>query len=112
MQTLTERSATQPGSTGALDEGEIRQSQDWTIPKVTVQLRQELRDGQGPSRVISSVTGITVKITAGISWLYKLLVGPPMSQRDRFRYSAASAQVQKHKAMATCWAQGPTRGFF
>ena len=111
MQTLTERSATRPGPAGTLEEGKIRRFDSRIIPPKKVQLGQELDDGKGPSRVTLSVTGLTVKIIAGFSWLYKLLAGPPMSQRDRFRYSATVAQIQKHKAMATCWAYQPTRGF-
>ena len=112
MQTLTESSASRPRSAATLDEGEIRRLDTRRTLPVKVQLGQEWDDGNGPSRVTSSVTGLTVKFTAGLSWLYKLLAGHPVSQQDRFRYSATAAQVQKHKAMATCWAQQPTRGFF
>ena len=106
MQTLTKRPARK------LEKEGIRRFDPRRIPPVKVQLRQEWDDGMDPGRVMSSVTGLTVKITGGFSWLYRLLAGPPMSQRDRFRYSATLAQVQKHKAMATCWAYQPTRGFF
>ena len=108
MQTLTERSSTQPRPAGALGEGEIRRSDPRTTLPEKVQLRQEWDDGKGLSRV---TLGLIVKIAGGFSWLYKLLAGPPMSQRDRFRYSTTVAQVEKHKAMATCWAYQPTRGF-
>ncbi|MCH8349901.1 MAG: hypothetical protein IIB29_06575 [Chloroflexi bacterium] len=110
MQTLTERPATQPGTAGTLGEEKIRRFDSRIIPPEKVQLGQELDDGKGPSRVTLSVTGLTVKVTAGFSWLYRLLAGPPMSQRDRFRHSATVAHL-KHKAMATCWAYQPTRGF-
>ena len=106
MQTLTDRPARK------LEDGAIRRSDHRTIPPAKVQLRQEWDDGKGPSRVTLPVASLTVKITAGISWLYKLLAGPPMSERGRLRYATTAAQVQKHKAMAACWAQQPTRGFF
>ena len=108
MQTLTERSTTQPKPARTLHEGEIRRFGPRKIPPVKAQLQQEWDAGKDPSRVTLPVTGLKVKITAGFSWIYKLLAGPPMSERDRLRYSAAVAQVQKHKAMA----QQPTRGFF
>ena len=100
MQTLTKRPARK------LEDGEIRRFDPRRIPPGKVQLRQEWDNEKIPSRVISSVTGLTAKVTAGFSRLYKLLAGPPMSQRDRIRYSATVAQVQQHMA------QWPTRGFF
>ena len=78
MQTLTERSATRPGPAGTLEEGKIRRFDSRIIPPKKVQLGQELDDGKGPSRVTLSVTGLTVKVTAGFSWLYRLLAGPPL----------------------------------
>ena len=106
MRTLTERPARK------LEDGAIRRSDPRIIPLVKVQLRQEWDDGKGPSRVTSSVTGLTAKVTAGFSWLYKLLAGPPMSERGRLRYATTVAKVEKHKAMAAYWAHQPTRGIF
>ena len=112
MQTLTERPTAQPGPGGTLDGRKVRRFYPRGIPPEKAQLGQEWDDGKGPSRVLLSATGLTAKIAAGFSWLFNLLAGPPMSQRDRFRYSVKLAQVQKHKALATCWAHQPTRGIF
>ena len=104
MQTLTKRPARK------LEDGGIGRFDPRRITPGKIQLREEWDDEKGPSRIHLSVIGLTVKITAGFSWFYKLLAGPPMSQRDR--YSFTVAQVQKHKGRAACWVQQPTRGFF
>ena len=106
MQTLTKRPARK------LEDGAIRRSDPRIIPLVKVQLRQEWDDGKVPSRITLAVTGLTVKVAAGFSWLYKLLAGPPMSERDRFHHCPTVAQVEKHKGMAAYWAHQPTRGIF
>ena len=112
MQTVTERPATQARPAGTLDGMEIQRYVPQTILPLKVQAQQRWDDRKGSGGVAALVTGLAVKITGGLTWLRELLAGPPMSQRDRLRYSATEAQVQKYKAVSNLWGHQPTRGIF
>jgi peptide/nickel transport system permease protein len=49
------------------------------------------------------------KISGGVTGLRRIVVGPPMSDRDRFRYAAIAFQVQKHSGISASWPQYITR---
>ncbi len=48
-------------------------------------------------------------IAGGIARLGRVLSGPPMSERRRFRYPATASEIQTHRAMAANWLQPPSR---
>ena len=48
-------------------------------------------------------------IAGGIARLGRVLSGPPMGERGRFRYAASVSEIQTHRAIAANWPQFPSR---
>ena len=49
------------------------------------------------------------KIGDGIAALARVLIGPPMSERDRFRRAVVDTRLQMYKGLTAGWLQDPTR---
>ena len=67
-------------------------------------------DHRTPGLALAMGKRALLKIAGGIAGFVSILSGPPMSERDRFRYAATASRVQKQKAMAAVWSQYPLRG--
>lgn len=52
---------------------------------------------------------VLIKIAAGVARLGRVMSGPRMSERDRFRYAANAVEIQKHSGIAASWPQFPPR---
>ena len=48
-------------------------------------------------------------IAGGIARLGRVLSGPPMSERGRFRYAAIACEIQKQRGISASWRQFPSR---
>ncbi len=48
-------------------------------------------------------------LAGGIARLGRVLSGPPMTERGRFRYAATASNIQTHREMAASWPQFPSR---
>ena len=63
------------------------------------------------SRSIKLVNGMLFKIGLGVAVLGGLIVGPAMSERDRFLRSVSEAQLQSYKGLTSGWPQEQSRRF-
>ncbi len=65
--------------------------------------------GNASHRTSGRVLGVgkraLLKIAGGVTVMGRIVMGPPMSDRDRFRYAANAYQIQKHSGMSASWPQ-------
>ena len=58
---------------------------------------------------LSMGKGILVKIGVGVATFGNLLVGPTMSERDRFLHAVAETRLQTQKGLTAGWIQYQSR---
>ena len=62
-----------------------------------------------PGTIRSAGKRASLKFAAGIARIGRVVSGPPMSERGRFRYAANAFEIQKHAGIAASWPQLPSR---
>ena len=50
-----------------------------------------------------------LKIASGVTVMGRIVAGPPMSDRDRFRYAANVCEIQKYSGISASWPQNVSR---
>ena len=69
----------------------------------------EIAGGSTAGSILGAGKQALLNIAGGIARLGRVLSGPPMSERGRFRYAATASKIQTHRAMAANWPQFPSR---
>jgi len=70
---------------------------------------KEIGGESEPGPVLTAGRSALHKIAAGVARLGRVISGPPISERDRFRYAANAFEIQEYKGISSSWPQFPSR---